>query len=310
MLGWVLAYRRRSALGTRRAGAFGYAVAVLTAAAVPVAACNVSQSTPNIGDSGLFESGSGGDGAGVLQDAGGCQPGDVQTYMAMRYRPATYKYRGVCTPAQIAGFYDACVVGASSGNCEAFLDPDASTGACAACILTPETASAYGPLIDHGGFITPNVGGCIELTDPNGLSCAKAQQALLGCQLAACEATCPVHDQAMRAQYDMCASTAAMGGCQAFAAKAACEADSGMPAACLLPTFQDFYYAVVPLFCGSPPPSPDAAVDGMALSDAGNDAASGDAASPSDASTDGPTLDGTSTDGPVVDAPYTEASAD
>jgi hypothetical protein len=319
MLGWVLAYRRsvlglrRAGIvfGTRRAGALG--LSVLTAGVALGQGCGVSQPPASVGDAGLLETGSSDDAPHLFQDANACAPGDVQTYVAERYRPATAMYQGVCTRDQITGFYEACLVGpdASTSSCAAFMDPDASTGACAACILTPESASAYGPLIDHGGFITPNVGGCIELTDPNGLPCAKAQQALLGCELLACEANCPVHDKDTRNLYDMCASMADTAGCQAFASKAACAADSGTSTICMAPTFEAFYglpgmAGVVSLFCGSPPPPSDAAA-----ADAAHEASSSDAAPSLDgSSSDGARQDGTSTDAPAVDAPSTEASAD
>jgi hypothetical protein len=313
MLGWVLAYRR-SGLGTRRAGIGALGLAVLTAGVALGQGCGVSTPTPLLTDSGLLETGSSDDGPHLFQDASACpQPGDVQTYVAGHYHPATAMYQGVCTRDQIIGFYAACLVSpdASTSSCAAFMDPDASTGACAACILTPESASAYGPLIDHGGFITPNVGGCIELTDPNGLPCAKAQQALLGCELLACEANCPVHDKDTRNLYDMCASMADTAGCQAFASKAACAADSGTSTICMAPTFEAFYglpgmAGVVSLFCGSPPPPSDAAA-----ADAAHEASSSDAAPSLDgSSSDGARQDGTSTDAPAVDAPSTEASAD
>jgi hypothetical protein len=332
MLGWVLSYRRggdsgarRAGFGARRAGTICCALAALSGAVALAQGCGVSTNA-SVTDGGFLDTGSSDDGGPLFQDASLCAPGDVQTYVAKKYHPATAKYQGVCTQAQITGFYEACLVGpdASTSSCAAFMDPDASTGACAACILTPDSASAYGPLIDHKGFITPNVGGCIELTDPNGLTCAKAQQALLGCQLAACEALCPVHDLATRAQYDACASTAAMAGCQAFANNAACAADSGVSTSsiCLAPTFEAFYYGVpdmnvegvVSLFCGSPPPPPDAGGEGGRIGDAAaegpSDASGSDAAGSADGSSSDAREDGASTDAPAADAPPTEASAD
>jgi hypothetical protein len=172
--------------------------------------------------------------------------------------------------------------------------------------VTPETADHYGPVIDHMGFVTANVAGCIELTDyPSGLACAKSVQAANGCELAACEANCPVHDMASRAGYDACAKQAAQVGCQYYDAMATrycnAERDAGQAAICLFPMFQEFYNAVVPLFCGPPPVRADA---GLSL-DAGGDASGWDVAtdgSQPSADGSGDALPGAEADAPV-DAP-------
>jgi hypothetical protein len=205
-------------------------------------------------------------------DASACRPGDVATYRPAPYRLAAAAHKGVCDAMQIADFFRECLgPQKTSAQCSAFMS-DKTTGACAACIVTSETADHYGPVIDHSGFVTANVAGCIELTDPSGVSCAKSVQALSGCELAACEANCPVHDAPSRSAYDACAKQADQAGCLYYAKAASCSAaeeDAGQAAICLLPMFQNFYDAVVPLFCGSPPSGADA---GLTF-----DAADGDA---------------------------------
>jgi hypothetical protein len=136
---------------------------------------------------------------------------------------------------------------------------------CAACILTPDTAAKYGPLIDHGNLVTANVAGCLELLAPGSLACAKAVQQLGGCELAACLANCAVHDAASLADYEACATQAESAGCQTFTSAAACALDlpdAAPGAAACLGDFQSFYMAVVPIFCGLPeaggPGPPDA----------------------------------------------------
>jgi hypothetical protein len=201
-------------------------------------------------------------------DASSCHPGSVQTYTPDVYHSATAAYQGVCTMAEIREFYDNCLgPNIDASVCHALSQPDAADAACVACILTPDTADHYGPLIDHGTFITANVAGCIEVTDSSGLSCAKSEAALAGCELSACEAPCPVVDMATRAAYDACATEADNSGCQAYATMAACTGDGGPSEAgasmCSFPTFEAFYMYAVPLFCG--PPSGDA---GASLYDA------------------------------------------
>jgi hypothetical protein len=220
------------------------------------------QPSPLSDGSGSVEGG----GEPAFGDASACRPGDVATYQPPAYLSATAAWQGVCLVQAggsdpIQGFYDVCFgPKASPAACMVF-KTDPGTKACAACVLTADSKGHYGPLIDHGGFITTNVAGCLELTDPSGLSCAKALQALQGCELTACQANCPVHDSASRTAYDTCASLADRVGCQSYRSAAACldaEKDSGLVANCLIPSFTDFYHAVVPLFCGAPPPHADA----------------------------------------------------
>jgi hypothetical protein len=201
---------------------------------------------------------SGGGSGGSLSDAGACQPGSVQTFQPTAYRPSTAAWQGVCLPHAgqdpIQLFHDKCLGGASASLCDEFKQ---DYPACAACILTPDTADHYGPLIQHGGFVTGNVAGCLELTDPGALSCAKSVQALDQCELASCEANCPVTDSNTFGAYNQCAAQAAGNGCGVYdAAATTCTdplADAGPEGICLVADFTTFYYSVVPLFCGPPP---------------------------------------------------------
>jgi hypothetical protein len=135
---------------------------------------------------------------------------------------------------------------------------------------------AYGPIIDHGAFVTANVAGCIDLeiagaTDGGSaaIGCAKAVDALEGCEVAACEANCPVSDTASLSRFEACSTSADGTGCSTYAAAAACtapDAGVGVPSTCLQTDFSAFYHSVVPLFC-LPPPVVDAgapATDGSA----------------------------------------------
>jgi hypothetical protein len=213
---------------------------------------------------------SGSSSGGVSGDAAACMPGDVTTY-APQYRPATGAYLGKCSDLQVSAFFTACLgPNAKSGTCDAFVKGDAGRSDCAACLLTPDTAMKYGPLIGHGSFVTANVAGCIELTDAttNGLACAKAVEALGGCELLACEANCDVHDVPSLNAYNTCATTADQAGCVAFASAASCvqslqQAGAGV-AQCLAQDFATFYMVAAPLFCGTAPP-----VDAGAPYDAG-----------------------------------------
>jgi hypothetical protein len=217
------------------------------------------------GDDAAPSNSAGGGGIFPADEAGACRPGDVQTYEPGPYHFAAGAWRGLCAVDGPAGngqdrlFFEKCLApDATPETCAAF-QVDPANADCAKCILTANTAAdrdGYGPLINQGTFITTNVAGCLELSDPSALSCAKAVQALSGCELRACEANCPVHDQASRAAYDACATHADHDGCLPYASAAACTSGAAASAPlCFLSSFTDFYYAVVALFCGAPPKS-------------------------------------------------------
>jgi hypothetical protein len=195
--------------------------------------------------------------------ASACEPGNVASYHPDAYHPASGPWQGLCVPGAggdpIKLFYDQCLgAEASSDACNQFREANA---ACVACILTPDTAAKYGPILDHGTFVTANVAGCIELAgdqepDASEVPCAKAVQALAGCELAACEANCAVHDAASLTAYDTCATDAEEGGCEPYATAVTCANSEGeasaLGAACVA-DFQTFYDVVVPAFCGVGP---------------------------------------------------------
>jgi hypothetical protein len=182
--------------------------------------------------------------------------------MPPAYRPATSAWQGACVPDSagndpIQQYYDACFGPQKSKvACDAFAALSPSNTRCQGCILTLETASMYGPLIRHGGFVQANVAGCIELTDSTALACAKSMEALSDCEIAACEANCPVSDANSFSAYASCARQADDNGCKLYASTPSC-ADAGAKSACLAASFEQFYFMAVPLFCGS---GPDAAI--------------------------------------------------
>jgi hypothetical protein len=206
-------------------------------------------------------------------DASTCQPGDVQIFQPS-YHPATGPFQGACIartddgPNPIRAYFDACL--GENRSVRACTDFKHDYEACAKCIQTPTTAARYGPLIEYGRFVFPNVPGCLELIKPVQLSCAKSLQAISSCELAACGANCPVRDATTLAAYSSCAAEADHGGCAAYAAAATCFSPSVAPTCAQ--DFQHFYDSVVPLFCGPPPrvskgpaaPSPRPSLDAAA----------------------------------------------
>ncbi len=239
--------------------------------------------------------------AGSLADAtSSCHASDVQTYVPSGTYQAAADPSDACLgapgdPPLYETFYDDCLgPNKSKASCSLF-EQAAASAACASCVLTPFTAMRLGPILDYGGFVGGNVPGCIEVTEspPGNLMCASAVQALSDCELAACQANCPVSDSASLAAREQCATMADATGCQSYSAAVspACSAvspDGGaLQTVCTDTVFKDFYDAVVPLFCASSPIDGGAAEDAVApASDAGADAggsASDRDAAPADA---------------------------
>jgi hypothetical protein len=225
-------------------------------------------------------------------DANACQPADVETFVATAYRAASGPYQNLCSTYAIGALYDYCFAPGlgSSASCDT---ARAAYSACYACILTSdeEDAGSDGPLLsDSTGWVRPNVAGCIELSDPSsqGLACAKAVQVLTSCNLEACEANCPVSGYAPSSlqPYVDCTQQADSTGCAPFVSGAACaQADASVGpgdggasiAACLQTEFETFYRYAVPLFCGPPPPMPDAETSSESSSSGSSSGSSGQA---------------------------------
>jgi hypothetical protein len=201
--------------------------------------------------------------AGVVGSS--CHPGSVATYVPPTYVPAAPVGQGVCVPGDggvdpIQLYYDDCVAPTGTRSaCDGFAQISPEFASCQACIVSMQSAGAYGPLIFADGFVKANVAGCVEVESPSDLACAKAQQALFECELAACSANCPVVDSASLAQYETCSGQADDAGCQAYYSAAQClrsdddaSADGGGSSPCEALTFEAFYESVVPVFCGPP----------------------------------------------------------
>jgi MYXO-CTERM domain-containing protein len=189
-----------------------------------------------------------------------------------------------------------------------------------ACLVTPVTASAYGPVVETtvGNIIVsePNLAGCIEIADPAGLACATKLQDRTDCDEAACNTVCPVTDDPSFQLWETCETNAdnAAGSCEAYYDATSCVdsemPDGGAAEACFPtvanPGFEDGYNAIAPVFCLDL----TAGADGGGASDGGGTVDGGstsDASAGSDASggSDGGAVDGgiASSDGGPVTTP-------
>jgi hypothetical protein len=187
-------------------------------------------------------------------DASACAPGDVQTFRPGDYVPANAP-RIACTGTEIDDLYTLCF------GAEAYKDPSAcyawesAHAGCFDCVVTMSTATSYGPVIDYSGFVEANVAGCIELVS-HGTACAKPVEALASCELAACEANCPVRNSSTLTSFEGCTTQADVEGCQAYAQQASCfssQSDAGPLSVCAATDFWQFFRTVAPLFCASAP---------------------------------------------------------
>jgi hypothetical protein len=242
---------------------------VLLAGVISAWGCGAPTSglSPGPGAGGPDASGEGSWGAGA-DAATSCRGSDVSTYLPARYQPAA-EPSAACLGADGGtiwdAYFDACLApGTTKEACASFTATPANA-ACAACVLTSYTSDPLGPIIDYGDFVGPNVAGCIELEAPRELACAKAVQALTGCEIAACQANCPVVNEPSLMAREACAMDADDAGCLSFSqAASACrasEADAGLADPCMITAFKDFYDSVVPLFCGQVPGDASAGSD-------------------------------------------------
>jgi MYXO-CTERM domain-containing protein len=206
------------------------------------------------------------------------------------YTPPAYvhaaPHQNACSQQLIADYYAQCLDSASTAqSCAPWTNgPDAAHQACLACLVTPTTASAYGPVVQTtlGNIIVsePNLAGCIELADPAGLACATKLQDRTDCDDEACAAQCPVTDDPSFQLWQTCLDNAdqAAGSCQAYYDATSCAAsempDGGVAEACFPttanPTFEDDYNALAPVFCLDLAAGADGgAVDGGGVAEGG-----------------------------------------
>jgi hypothetical protein len=123
--------------------------------------------------------------------------------------------------------------------------------------VTPDNAGTWGPLVSFGSTVSLNVAGCIELLDPGaaGVACATSVQQADECEHQACDAKCPVTDDASFADWRACVSASGSSVCAAYSGPAVCaQRDAGPALRCVNgTTFEEQYTAIAAVFCGPGP---------------------------------------------------------
>lgn len=191
-----------------------------------------------------------------IPDSGGdvCAPPATITYTKTWRAPHAHK--DACSQANIDLFPKVCLGQQADGGaaCRSFA-ATAAGKTCEECII-PSTGTALGVLLVTGGFVSPNIAGCIAIaqgTVATGAGCASASLYLNECRSAACGA-CAKDPATTTTQINACDQAADGAACAAEATAAGCLdgiADAGGAAgACL--QGQDFlttYAAIAPIFC-------------------------------------------------------------
>jgi hypothetical protein len=159
----------------------------------------------------------------------GCAPGSIAGFVVPPY---VHAENGgiICQDSEDGWFAQQCFgAGADLETCAAFATsapadagpeagPVITSQGCATCLLTPANSDAgWGPGV-AATIVVPNIAGCIELADDSdaGISCAMAVQAAAACVDYACKTSCPVTDDAQRAAYIACTTSAGSGVCAAY----------------------------------------------------------------------------------------------
>jgi hypothetical protein len=189
--------------------------------------------------------------------SGTCGMADIAGFAPTWVPPSGY-HQGLCAPGQIDDVYNGCfATGATELSCST---SESSEPGCFSCIFSEEGASAsYGPIIDTtNGISEINQAGCIALLEPCNLKCAEQVAASFQCENTACETNCPVADDPSFTAFENCEATAAgcdPNGCDVFVTESACASELTGPThpasiCASAATFEDYYNAVVPVFCG------------------------------------------------------------
>jgi hypothetical protein len=145
-------------------------------------------------------------------------------------RPAPRQ--GACSTAQIDQFLSSCIAPTTKGAsaCASF-ETAPVNASCAACLLTPDTASEYGPFVSHGSDTAYeiNEGGCVALAigETSATGCGAQLQSLIECTASAC-ANCPATDTfspLVRGGCE-CETAAQLGACRDYVERASCVTPS------------------------------------------------------------------------------------
>jgi hypothetical protein len=160
---------------------------------------------------------------------------------------------GACSASDITGYDTSCLVtGATAGTCLAFRTAHPT---CAACLSSNATDPDWGPLVSFAGIEQVNLAGCIALTAPSDIACARSVEDLSLCLHAACDGVCPVTDEASFQLWHQCEASAEASGmeCATYANAANCASDAAPQPCTAGSTFDETFISIATVFCGGGP---------------------------------------------------------
>lgn len=152
--------------------------------------------------------------------------------------------------SDLQAFYDACIAqGLVSPDCLTF---ESDAGSCAQCILSPETATSWGPVVVRNSIPTLNVGGCMALvqSDASSTSCAQKASDEQGCEQLACDNVCPFTVDAGELAYQQCTELAATTECRSYLNAECDAADAGVQVCVPSALDRNTFAAMAAVFCG------------------------------------------------------------
>lgn len=184
-----------------------------------------------------------------------CAPGDVSTFSPQWHPPAAHST--VCSAQQVTDILTCIFDGnANQTFCDS-VNNNTANQPCANCLLTPDTAPSYGPIVITGQIGSLNTAGCIAVKTGNTTSsgCGAKYAAARQCADAACSDNCPGSDSVALQELQQCETDALGGDCSTYASAAdSCAtpllAPDGGAAACSLgSTFLDAAINMGKIFC-------------------------------------------------------------
>ncbi len=150
-----------------------------------------------------------------------CQPGSAAGFPGGIYVPVVPGSK--CTATQLTAFQNCLLDPATNAaDCDKVTGPNGDDP-CIQCIYTPDTAAAYGALIEVVGGARYNVIGCVEkvVGGTAGKTCAKALGDYVDCLHYVCDANCA---SSTAQEKEACYVSAESGVCSTYTtAYASCE---------------------------------------------------------------------------------------
>ena len=174
-------------------------------------------------------------------------PEDVSSFKPTAPKPAR-AFKSACGTGQITAFYNACATSyATQYSCQSWESASASNAACTSCMISNDSDSTWGPIVNHSDYAFVNATGCAQLL--NAATCASAAWADLACQMEACDSICYGDGVDL---LNKCETNAIAGGCKSWddAQTVACVTTQGAFNKCFVTDVQTQFVNVVATFCG------------------------------------------------------------